>query len=182
VSTTDNTSFLDRIAGLHRQLGIPADYASRHKLQPCQECLQTVSIGRDIFDREQRMTPRAAEAWSQMRGTAAASGIELQVVSAYRSIEYQASIIRRKLDSGQPVQEILQVSAAPGFSEHHTGRALDLTTPGYEPLEETFEESPAFEWLSGHANGFGFRMSFPRANPHAFSYEPWHWCWTPENG
>ena len=169
-----------RISELHEQLGIPADYAKRHRLKPCEECVRTVAIGRDIFDREQVMEASAAQAWSEMRVAAANDGIELQLVSAYRSIDYQAGIIKRKLDAGKSIADILISSAAPGYSEHHTGRALDLTTPGYEPLEERFEESPAFEWLRKFANRFGFRMSFPRNNPHSLCYEPWHWCWQPE--
>lgn len=168
-----------RISELHEQLGIPADYAKRHLLKPCLECVQTVAIGRDIFDRPQLMSPGAAAAWSRMKDSAAADGIELQVVSAYRSVEYQAGIIRRKLDAGQSIADILAVSAAPGYSEHHTGRALDLSTPGFKPLEDSFEESLAFAWLRDHASSFGFRMSFQKDNPHGLCYEPWHWCWVP---
>ncbi len=76
------------------------------------------------------------------------------------------------------MREILSVSAAPGYSEHHTGRAVDLTTPGTRPLEEDFEATPAFEWLTGTAEDFGFRMSYPRNNRHGIAYEPWHWMWT----
>lgn len=131
-----------------------------------------------MFGREQRLAPGAAEAWGEMKAASAADGIELLVVSAFRSIDYQAAIIRRKLECGDDMARILSVSAAPGFSEHHSGRALDLATPGYEPLEEDFEDSPAFAWLQASAGGFGFRMSFPRDNPHGLCFEPWHWCWT----
>jgi D-alanyl-D-alanine carboxypeptidase len=98
-------------------------------------------------------------------------------VSAFRSVHYQKEIIRRKLEKGQSVADILRVSAAPGYSEHHTGHALDLTTPGTAVLEEEFEESEAFGWLTAHAGEFGFHMSFPRGNPHGVAYEPWHWAW-----
>ena len=70
------------------------------------------------------------------------------------------------------------MSAAPGYSEHHTGRAIDITTPGTQPLEPAFETTPAFEWLTGSAHEFGFRMSYPRNNRHGIAYEPWHWAWT----
>ncbi len=112
-----------------------------------------------------------------MRDTAAETGIELQIVSAFRSVEYQLGILRRKLDRGQTIAEILRVSAAPGYSEHHTGRALDITTPGFAALEEQFEHSAAFAWLSTNAQAHGFRLSFPRGNRHGIVYEPWHWCW-----
>jgi LAS superfamily LD-carboxypeptidase LdcB len=95
----------------------------------------------------------------------------------YRSVDYQEKILRKKLDKGQAIDDILQVSAAPGFSEHHSGRAVDVTTPGYPVLEEVFEDSEAFTWLSEHAGTFGFRLSYPRDNRHGVAYEPWHWAW-----
>lgn len=172
------TVFARRVAELQEQLGIPQDYANRHQLELCEECIHTVSIGKDIFDRDQKMTPEAARAWFNMKGAAAASGVELQAVSAFRSVEYQAGIIKRKLQAGQSIAQILKVSAAPGYSEHHTGRALDISTPGFEPLEEVFENSSAFEWLGKRAGDYGFRMSFPKNNRHGVCYEPWHWCWS----
>ena len=44
-------------------------------------------------------------------------------------------------------------------------------------LEEEFERSDAFAWLTRRAGEFGFRMSYPRDNPHGVAYEPWHWAW-----
>lgn len=134
-------------------------------------------IGQDIHGRPQWMTPPAARALERLRAAAAADGVTLEVVSAFRSIEYQLGILERKLARGQTIPEILRVSAAPGYSEHHSGRCVDLTTPGHAPLEETFEASPAFAWLQRHGTGFGFALSYPRGNRHGIAYEPWHWCW-----
>ena len=125
------------------------------------------------------MLPAAAEAWRAMRAAAAVEAVELQVVSAFRSVDYQAGIMRRKLEQGQCMSDILRISAAPGYSEHHSGRALDLTTPGYPALETEFEQSEAFAWLTARAAGFGFVLSFPRDNPFGIAYEPWHWAWQP---
>ena len=112
-----------------------------------------------------------------MKSDAAIENIELQLVSAFRSVEYQCELIQRKLDQGLNLAEILMVNAAPGFSEHHTGRAIDLTTPGEKPLEESFEKTNAFEWLKNNAGDYGFTMSYPRDNPWGIAYEPWHWAW-----
>ena len=101
--------------------------------------------------------------------------VELLLVSGFRSVDYQAGLIRNKLNSGQRIEDILQVNVAPGFSQHHTGRAIDLATPGYKPLLEEFEESAAFAWLQEYAAKFGFAMSYPRNNPEGIIYEPWHW-------
>jgi D-alanyl-D-alanine carboxypeptidase len=158
-------------------LGVPHDYAHARKLSRVREPSRLEFIGYDTQNRAQWLGPRAARAWMRMRDAAAQDGIELQVVSAFRSVEYQFGILKRKLDRGETIAEILRVSAAPGYSEHHSGRALDITTPGFAALEEEFEHSPAFAWLKKNARQFGFRLSYPRRNPHGIAYEPWHWCW-----
>jgi D-alanyl-D-alanine carboxypeptidase len=169
--------FRRQIASLHAALGIPGDYARQRCLPLQPEARRLVVVGPDIYEREQRLLEPAARAWHEMVRAAAGDGIEVQLVSAYRSVAYQEGIVRGKLEQGRAIGEILCVSAAPGFSEHHSGRAVDVTTPGYPVLEEVFEDSDAFTWLSHRAAAFGFQLSYPRDNPHGVAYEPWHWAW-----
>jgi len=158
-------------------LGVPRDYGRARGLPLVREPRRLACIGPDIHQRLQWLVPRAARALAHMVAAAAGDGVALQPVSAFRSAEYQLGILRRKLERGQSIEEILRVSAAPGYSEHHSGRAVDLTTPGHAALEEVFEQSPAFAWLEANAARFGFALSFPRGNRHGIAYEPWHWCW-----
>jgi len=163
---------------LWKRLGIPADYAdrARRRLQP--EAKRLVVIGRAADDGKiLRLTPRAAAAWHRMAAAAAAAGVTLLPLSGFRSIARQTTIIRRKLARGLDIAKILRVSAVPGCSEHHTGRALDLGTPGNLGLEVTFARTAAYHWLVKHAGRFGFQLSYPRHNSHGINYEPWHWCW-----
>lgn len=164
------------MAAAHR-LGVPKDYARVRGLKRVREPARLVFIGHDTQNRPQWLSPPAARAWLRMRAAAAHERVELQLVSAFRSAEYQLGILRRKLERGQHIDDILRVSAAPGYSEHHSGRALDLTTPACAALEQEFEHSAAFAWLSTNAQSYGFRLSYPRDNPHGIAYEPWHWCW-----
>ena len=128
-------------------------------------------------EREVRLATQAALAWTHLAAAARGEGIVLLPISGFRSVTRQTEIIRRKLAEGQSLQEILRINAAPGFSEHHTGRALDIGTPEHSQLDETFETTAAFVWLNKLARGFGFTMSFPRNNGCGIAYEPWHWCW-----
>jgi D-alanyl-D-alanine carboxypeptidase len=163
-------------AWLHRH-GIGAEYARTHALRRVREPQRLAPIGDDIHGRVQWLSPRAARTWMRMRAAASRDGVELQAVSAFRSIAYQCGIVERKLARGQTIDAILTVNAAPGYSEHHSGRALDITTPGSAALEEAFEDTAAFAWLCTHAARFGFALSYPRGNRHGIAYEPWHWCW-----
>lgn len=157
-------------------LGLNGDLINACRLPRQHEPPELSSIGLDMFDRELMATPYTVSMWHQMQARAEHDGVILQLVSAYRSIDYQCGLIQRKLDRGIPIEEIITVNAIPGFSEHHTGRALDINTPGSEPLETNFEESEAFAWLQENAERFEFSMSYPRDNPYGIDYEPWHWA------
>lgn len=166
----------DALRQIHAELGIAPDYANRRGLVLCPQASQLTPLGLDVLSRDQFAAPAAAIAWASMRDAAALQGIALQLVSAFRSIDYQAALIRRKLQQGQSIDDILQVSAAPGYSEHHTGLAFDLTTPGSELLEISFADTSAFAWLMQNAADFGFYLSYPQGNPYGIAYEPWHWA------
>lgn len=159
----------------HEQLGIPKDYAEKTRLPIQATPGKLVDIGPDCYGRPQRLRADAASAWNHMHDAAKQESIELMVVSAYRSFEYQVQVIQRQLAAGKTIDDILTRVAAPGFSEHHSGCALDLTTRGFEAVEEEFEDSPAFAWLVANAVNHGFHLSYPRDNPFGVIYEPWHW-------
>jgi D-alanyl-D-alanine carboxypeptidase len=164
-----------RIKSVLESLQIPPELVASRALllHPEAEDLVVVEIGRD--GRERRLTPAAAGAWKAMRAAASADGMSLEIVSAFRDVDRQAQIVREKLERGFSLQDILSVSAPPGYSEHHTGRAVDVTD-GASPLEADFERTAEFRWLSKNAGSFSFFLSFPRGNPHGYAYEPWHWC------
>jgi len=169
------TTFESQLA----KLGITARHCSDSRLSRCIEAEQLVSAEKDIFDRPLRMTAETHQSWVAMKKAAANEKIVLQLVSGYRSIDYQCQLIQTKLDEGRKISEILKVNAIPGYSEHHTGRALDLTTIDCKPLEEEFEFSAAFTWLTSNAQRFNFHLSYPRDNIMSIAYEPWHWAYQP---
>ncbi len=157
-------------------LDMDADgYSERSGLSLVPEPQWLAHAGFDRYRRPLWLHPRAARAWTGLRAAAFQHGIVLDAISGYRSHDYQLGIFERKLARGLAVDDILTVNAAPGFSEHHSGRTLDIGTPGEPPAEESFERTVAFAWLREQANGHGFVMSYPRDNPHGIVYEPWHW-------
>ena len=158
-------------------LGITADILARRRPPYHAVAERLVVAETDAGGREYQLTPEAAQAWRNMKRAAQDEGIVIEIVSAFRGIERQADIIRAKLARNMPVETILTLSAPPGYSEHHTGRAVDINTPGCEATEEPFELTEAFRWLQEHAGRFGFTLSYPRGNRHGFIYEPWHWCY-----
>ncbi len=158
------------------ELGIPEDYGAKRRMTLQVEAWELIPVVASSDGRMVRLAPAAASAWKKLRDAASGEGIVLEALSGFRSIERQREIIEGKLAGGETIEVILLSIAAPGYSEHHTGRALDIGTPGDPPLTEAFARTAAFRWLDARAYEFGFVMSYPRDNPHGIAFEPWHWC------
>ena len=168
----------ERLREIHEELGITADWARVRDVEYYEEApvsdLELVSIdftGKP-FVLARSVTPR----WTALLESAAADGIIIKPFSGFRSYLYQRYLINNHLKNGRSIDDVLTQLAAPGCSEHHTGRAVDLTSESGRPLGEEFEKAKEFKWLTENAVRFGFVMSFPRDNPHGYIYEPWHWC------
>lgn len=166
---------LDRLTERLQRLGLDDRYAEHTGLPLVAEPECLAFAGLDRYRRPLWLRDEAARAWSHMRIAALRDDIMLEAISGYRSHDYQLGIFERKLARGLGIEDILTVNAAPGYSEHHSGLALDIGAPGEPPAEESFERTAAFDWLQRNAAGYGFHMSYPHGNPHGIVYEPWHW-------
>ncbi len=164
-----------RIALILSELGIEPEIIAVRELSEFEEATELDVAEVDVDGREHLLIPAACMAWKSMKAAALLEGIELNVVSAFRGVDRQSEIVRRKLATGASMADVLCVNAPPGFSEHHSGRAIDLTTPACRPLEVEFEQTAAFVWLRSRAGEFGFRLSYPQNNCLGYQYEPWHW-------
>lgn len=125
-----------------------------------------------------RLRQTAAQEFQAMVQAARASGVNLVPISAFRSVKDQQHIyFDIQAQRGQSVTKRAEVSAPPGYSEHHTGYAVDIgdgNTPATN-LNPNFDRTKAYRWLEANAARFHFEMSFPKNNPQGVSYEPWHW-------
>ena len=164
-----------RIAAIGDALGITRALLAARGLRACEEADQLVLAERGDDGREHVLVPAAAAAWRKLKIAASRDGIAIFIVSAFRSVERQAEIVRGKLERGATLDEVLAVCAPPGYSEHHTGRAVDLSTPGAPALDIAFDRTSAFAWLVERARDYGFFLSYPRGNLAGYQYEPWHW-------
>ena len=127
-----------------------------------------------------------AEAFKEMQEAAKRDGVNLRIVSGYRSSQYQINVFKKKFkdDKGnyayptdEQMRNRLKYSAPSGFSEHHTGLAIDIND-----TEERFKDTKAYKWLQQHAAEYGFEISFPENNAQGLGFEPWHWRYIGKNG
>ncbi len=123
-----------------------------------------------------KLRAKVNEKLNQLFSAAMKDGIELRVVSAYRSFDYQNTLFNTYLaQSG--FKEANKFSALAGQSEHQTGLAVDIDDKTAEhTLTADFELTPAFKWLKQNAADYGFILRFPKGKEKAtgYTYKPWH--------
>jgi D-alanyl-D-alanine carboxypeptidase len=114
-----------------------------------------------------------------MRTAATATGIQLVILSSYRSYSLQAATFDYWVRVGG-YEQALRTSARPGHSEHQLGTAIDFGDGQAAPWEYAdWATTPAGAWLAAHAAEYGFVMSFPKGKTGVtcYDYEPWHYRW-----
>lgn len=175
-------AYMSRTVAVARQLQVPSDYPLSRQLALEPEATQLADAGTDIYGRQLQLAPDAATALAAMKAAAARDGVTIAAVSGYRSFRYQRQLLQAKLRRGIDIGAALRVNTAPGFSEHHTGCAVDLTTRDVAPADAAFAGTTAYRWLTLHAADYGFHLSYAADNPHGIKFEPWHWRFTATPG
>lgn len=133
-----------------------------------------------------QMDARAADDMKQMIADAKKDGINLWVLSSYRTQEYQEGLfndnVRQLKAQGMTEQEAITETAAnvavPGTSEHQTGLAADIMCAEWTGgITEDFAETEAYAWLKAHCAEYGFIERFPKGKSDITKivYEPWHY-------
>ena len=110
--------------------------------------------------------------------------IDLVPLSGFRTLADQKYLFFEvKAKRGEETSQRAEVSAPPGYSEHHTGYAIDIGDARMPEshLKVSFEKTIGFQWLKENASNYGFELSFPKDNPQGISYEPWHWRFVGDN-
>ncbi len=135
--------------------------------------LETISTSYVLTGRNpQQFHSKAMRYLENMFDAAKKDGIELRVVSSYRSFATQAIVkANHKMIYGTGAN---QFSADQGYSEHQLGTTMDLTTVKLGANFETIDKDPAYTWLTENAYKYGFILSYPKNNAY-YIFEPWHW-------
>ena len=116
----------------------------------------------------------AYDAFKLMQNDIKKENLNIRIISAYRSFHYQEQLYNNYLKKES--QEIVDTySARPGYSEHHTGLAIDIDN---EILDfNKFYLTKEFLWMQENAYKYGFILRYPKdkENITGYTYEPWHY-------
>ncbi len=126
---------------------------------------------------DSRLRETAAASYEVMFRAAQDDGIDLVLVSAYRSYRTQVSVYNGWVARLGLAAADLQ-SARPGHSEHQTGLSADIAPKnGVCTINECFGNTPEGQWLTENAWKFGWVLRYPKGLTHitGYKYEPWHW-------
>lgn len=158
-------------------LSLASDFPYGHKpyVEASSSTLTVAGIYRKS-GRKEKLQKEARDAFERMRQAADAEGVRIIVVSGFRSKARQKPLWERAIRRYHSREKAAFWVAPPGYSEHHTGLALDVgdeKRPKTD-VEMSFEGTEAFAWLKRRAGEFGFELSFGKGSP-SVHYEPWHW-------
>ena len=116
------------------------------------------------------LLPELTTAFEQLKQKAAEDGIELKIISGFRSYSTQNRLYNNYV-ARDGKKEADTYSARPGHSEHQTGLAIDVNS-----LLFSFGETKEGKWLQNNAYKYGFIIRYPKGkeNITGYQYEPWH--------
>lgn len=134
---------------------------------------------------------RIVKNYQDMQAEATLNGVQLQMVSGYRSVSYQETIfqaavaetmMQEHVSEAAATEKVKQTMTEPGFSEHHTGLALDVVDEEWlasspdNMLEATYGDFKGAKWLAKYAPNYGFIVRYPKNKEKLtqITYEPWH--------
>ena len=141
--------------------------------------LELVSIGRG-----HELEERSADAITRMILDAKADGMNISVMSSYRTYQKQVELFRKKIerlekagwDHKRAVEEAGKVVAVPGTSEHQLGLTVDFVTGSYRSLDEGIKNTKEYKWIEENAWKYGYVIRYPSGKSEITGIisEPWH--------
>jgi D-alanyl-D-alanine carboxypeptidase len=133
---------------------------------------------------------RIVSDYEKLKAAAEKAGHPLVMISAFRSIASQKDVFDQNvtmlMNQGQSKEKAIETTkrtmTEPGYSEHHTGLALDVVDRQWynsypdTVLDHRFGETDGGKWLQEHAREYGFIIRYPEGKQTItkIDYEPWH--------
>ncbi|MDQ3158976.1 MAG: D-alanyl-D-alanine carboxypeptidase family protein [bacterium] len=155
--------------------------------------LPIVKTNSSSSEEEDLLQPLAYQSWLELKKQAVKDGIELELNSGYRSVEWQRGYFKEQLNNeavaldkilsgseDEKIDKVMGVVSPPGYSKHHSGYTVDFSCAGNNSF--TFEGSPCWDWISRDdfeiAKKYHWTPSYPKGTENTGpNPEPWEFVW-----
>lgn len=144
--------YINGILIVNKEFGIPRNFASDYNSE-------------------------ALSQYYKMESDAKKDGLEINIRSGYRTTEVQESLFNAYVKK-DGLEKANRYSAKPGYSEHETGLAFDISNGDYvKSIGDWFTDTPQAKWLYENAHKYGFVLRYPPGKEHitGYKYESWHY-------
>ena len=170
--TSENTMDYNYLVLVNKEIKLPSDYEKNVEL----------ATAKDVHGDDIKVEKNALEAFKQLqKSLLEEDGIDIELDSVYRSVQDQQDLWDEWAnDPEKGIDYVLKFMAVPGYSEHHTGLAIDvcLVKDGkiIDDNDEMIAEKEIFAKVHEKLSDYGFILRYPegREADTGYTYEPWH--------
>ena len=166
--TTQSTNF-DYLVLVNKTEKLPDDYESK---------VQLINV-KNSFGKEFQIEKETYKHFMKLRDEMLKEGIQIELDSIYRSVARQQEIVEEFTEK-YGTDYVNKYVAVPGFSEHHTGLAVDicLVIDGkiVDDNDEMIAQKEIFSKIHKKLADYGFILRYlpGKENITGYAYEPWH--------
>ena len=133
----------------------------------------------DIFGNKCLVEEQTLNMFEKLQMALLDEGVDIELSSCFRSISEQKDIWNRFTEK-YGIEYVKSHVAVPGFSEHHTGLAIDICIIKNDEIiddnDKLVAEREIFETIHSKLSDFGFILRYMegKENITGYAYEPWH--------
>lgn len=151
----DGIAYIEGHIIVNKSYSIPKDY----------------NPGKMVYlEKSQMVLPEVVDPFKQLVSDSSQLGLNIYNATCYRSYGFQNTLYTNYIKrDGKEAAETY--SARPGYSEHHTGLAIDVNS-----VSNAFAGTPESVWLNDNCHRYGFIIRYPKGKEDitGYQYEPWH--------
>lgn len=143
-----------------------------------EETVDLVAL-KNAYGDDIKIEKKTYEMYKQLREDLLKDGIDIELDSSYRSVKRQQEIWDEWTKT-KGEDYVKKYVAVPGYSEHHTGLAIDVCLKKNGKLivenDDLFKEKKIFAAVHKKLSKYGFILRYPegREKETGYGYEPWH--------
>lgn len=136
---------------------------------------------KDAWGDDIKVEKKAYKKYQELKKALEDEGIIIELDSVYRSVKEQQELWDEwSNDPEKGIDYVRQYVAVPGYSEHHTGLALDIVIKKDGELiyenDDMIAEREIFEKIHEKLADYGFILRYLEGKDDitGYAYEPWH--------